>query len=214
MVAANKKISLKKLSTSGHGRVYRSTGGRVSKPLRASNISGAGRRGGRRRRRVKRRKTTRRRRTKRRKGGKKRRRRRMKRRGTQSDDDDTFVASRLSSMGKKKKIKHILPLVKTLQDIKPRKNRSILLSHLDDEACQALYETIFNVLYSDKLHPSVRQKLKRILKHYKKPIEYLGNKRHKASLKRKRLVAMGGFPLTAILSAAVPLLIDLLLPKK
>jgi hypothetical protein len=117
---------------------------------------------------------------------------------------------------KKKKLKQLLPLLKTLQGVKTSDNRSILLSHLDDEACEALYETIYNVIANDKLGPKERKKLRKALWAHQEPIHFLtkNGKKFTRKLKRKKLASMGGNPLGVILAAAIPLITNLLFKKR
>jgi hypothetical protein len=151
-------------------------------------------------------------------------RRRGKRRGTSRAKRRSRGRKRKSGrrgggaldVGKKKKLKQLLPLLKTLQDVRPHNNRSILLSHLDDETCEALYETIYNVLGNDKLDPAERKKLRRKLWAHQEPLNFLtkSGKKFSPKLKRKKLAAIGGNPLFAVLGAAIPLLIDVLTNKR
>jgi hypothetical protein len=117
---------------------------------------------------------------------------------------------------KKKKLRQILPLLKTLQGVKPQDNRSVLLSHLDDEACEAMYETLYNVMANEKIGPATRKKLRKKLWAHQEPMNFLtkNGKRYSPKLKRKKLAAMGGNPLGLILSAAIPFITDLLLGKR
>jgi hypothetical protein len=69
-------------------------------------------------------------------------------------DGEIFIAPKLSdSLRERRKHVKVLPLLRVLQDFKPKSRRSILLSHLDDESCEALYEAVANVMLSDS-HPS------------------------------------------------------------
>lgn len=124
-----------------------------------------------------------------------------------------YVASKLSPKAKLEKAKRVLPLLRTLQDFKPKRNRSILLSHLDDEACEALYEAVANVMLNDRLHPAVRAKLSQLLKRHRRPMEILSDADAEPALKRRHLAQMGGNPLSLILSAAIPILLDLFRAK-
>jgi hypothetical protein len=193
-----KKISLKRLSQGSSSlRTRRPTGGGVKKKRytkRAKKPRGGGRRGGKR--------------TKKR--GKKKKKSRG-RKGRRSGGSCKAVTA-----AKKRKLRNILPLLKTLQDVRPHNNRSILLSHLDDEACEALYETLYNVMGNPKLGDKKKASLRKILWDQQDNIDFLtkSGKKFTPKLKRKKLAAMGGFPLAAILSAGIPLLLDLLTSKK
>ena len=71
-------------------------------------------------------------------------------------------------LGKKADI--ILPLLQALYDIKPVNRRSILLNHLDDEACEMIYETIRNVVFNEDLPKNARTRLKKNLAPLKKDV--------------------------------------------
>ena len=138
---------------------------------------------------------------------------RGKKAARRGDEGDIFVASKLSPCAKMAKAKKVLPLLRVLQDFKPKSRRSILLSHLDDEACEALYEAVANVMLNDRLHPDVRAKLKRVLKANKEPLTVMSDAEADPTLKKRHLSQMGGGALSLILSAAIPVLVDLLRPK-
>lgn len=108
----------------------------------------------------------------------------------------------------------VLPLLQSLSDVKPTNRRSILLSHLDDEACELLYETIRHVIQSENLPPRAKNHLAKALGPHKKDIMSVagdsgrgGGKRSRA-LKRKKLAQMGGFPIGAVLRFAIPILLS------
>lgn len=144
----------------------------------------------------------------------KRRRPRRRRAGSgQTEDQDVDISDTLSPQATKLKIKKILPFLETLQDVKCGQNRSILLSHLNDEACQTLYQTIANILASDRLHPTVKEKLKNLLRDHKDSFLNIVDEEKSSALKKKELMKIGGFPLSAVLAAAVPLMLDLIKPK-
>jgi hypothetical protein len=128
-------------------------------------------------------------------------------------DGEIFIAPKLSASARKEKARKVLPLLRVLQDFKPKSRRSILLSHLDDESCEALYEAVANVMLSDRIHPTVRAKLKRILNRNREPLTILSDKEADPALKKRHLTQMGGGVLSLILSTAIPLLVDLLRPK-
>jgi hypothetical protein len=128
-------------------------------------------------------------------------------------DGEIFIAPKLSASARKEKARKVLPLLRVLQDFKPKSRRSILLSHLDDESCEALYEAVANVMLSDRIHPTVRAKLKRILNRNREPLTVLSDKEADPALKKRHLTQMGGGVLSLILSTAIPLLVDLLRPK-
>jgi len=112
-----------------------------------------------------------------------------------------------------KYLKRMLPLLQTIKDFKPKQRRSILLDHLDDEACETIYEAVANVLKNERVDPKTRSRLKKKLAPHKKDLRYLASFNKKPTLKKKKLVKMGGFPLSAILNAAIPLMMTHILPK-
>jgi hypothetical protein len=136
-------------------------------------------------------------------------------RGGESLNDKKECESQMDKpfFNKKSNVKKIIPFLETLQDIKPSEKRSILLSHLNDETCEAIYETIKHVLYKQDLDPPIKSKLKELLTNHEKPLLYLSKNDKKPALKKKQLVKMGGFPLAAILAVAIPLLMDLITKK-
>lgn len=109
----------------------------------------------------------------------------------------------------KKKLQHVLPMLDTLKKVSS-KQRPILLSHFDDASCSAIYETVHNVIHNPKVNSKCQKRLKKSLYPYKKDLRYLANKKHSNKSKKKRLIRMGGFPIGAVLSAAIPLLLNLL----
>jgi len=112
-----------------------------------------------------------------------------------------------------KYLKRMLPLLQTIKDFKPKQRRSILLNHLDDEACETIYEAVANVLKNERVDPKTRLRLKKKLAPHKKDLRYLASSGKKLALKKRKLAKMGGFPLTAILNAAIPLMLSYILPK-
>lgn len=102
----------------------------------------------------------------------------------------------------------LLPVLGVLRSMKPEQ-RIILLAHLDDPTRDALYRTIGEVLHSDKVPRKRRLTLKGKLEPYKKELRYLANaKRTSASRKKRALAQIGGGPLSHVLGAAIPLLLD------
>lgn len=108
-----------------------------------------------------------------------------------------------------KKAEVMLPLLQSLQDFKPANRRSILLSHLDDETCEMLYETIANVIQNEAIPPVTRARLRKALAPHKGAVRYIADKSKPPALKKKKMVQMGGFVMSAIIGAAIPLLVDL-----
>jgi len=119
-------------------------------------------------------------------------------------------------MVKTKKIKKLseskanvlIPFVKTLASIKNPDHRCILMSHLDLDSCELIYETIFNVISNKSIPVKKRQQLQKVLQPHQNNLRYMANKNNKATLKKKRLTQIGGNPLGIILSTAIPLLLE------
>lgn len=113
----------------------------------------------------------------------------------------------------RKKLREILPFLQTVKELRPA-HRAIILAHLDDSSCEALYEAVYNVLRNPRLSVSQRIQLKKVLQPHKACLRSLVNKKASTKTKRKKLYEVGGFPLTTILATAIPLLIDILRGKK
>ena len=89
-------------------------------------------------------------------------------------------------------------------------HRIIILEHLSDRSRDDLYATISKVLAdSPKMPYKKRISLKHKLEPYKEHFRYLGNGQNKPRSKRKTLAQVGGGPMTHMLNAALPLLLDL-----
>jgi hypothetical protein len=104
--------------------------------------------------------------------------------------------------------KVVLPLLHVLKSIRPD-HRVIILAHLDDRARDALYESIMRVLSSKTIPLRRRRALKSKLQPYKNHLRYLADATRSGVLKKKRLVQIGGGPMTHLLREAVPLLLNL-----
>ena len=134
------------------------------------------------------------------------------------------ASKRCKGAGKKshaalaKKAEVVLPLLQSLSDVKPTNRRSILLSHLDDEACELLYETIRHVISNENVTPKDKTRLAKALGPHKKDILSIvdgakgGGKKARA-LKKMKLAQMGGFPLAAVLRFAIPMLLSAVMPN-
>ena len=112
---------------------------------------------------------------------------------------------------KKLRVSHkkvMLPLLNVLRNM-TADHRQILLAHLDDKTRDGLYETISHVLRSNKVPFAKRLFLKSKLSPYKKDLRYLSNPKRTGAQKRKRLTQVGAGPMSHILKAAIPLLLNL-----
>lgn len=110
------------------------------------------------------------------------------------------------------RLRSILPFLQTFKDLSSRQ-RGIMLGHIDDKSCEVVCEAISNVLCNPRVPELHRKRLRRSLMPHKKHLRILLKKGTSKKVKRQKLSEIGGFPLAAILSTAVPLLLDLLLKK-
>jgi Mg/Co/Ni transporter MgtE len=110
------------------------------------------------------------------------------------------------------RLRKVLPFLQVLRELRPGQ-RSILLSHLDDESCEMVYEAVANVLKNSKVTAAKRRRLKKALEPHKKCLRTLISKKSSKSTKRKNLAAVGGFPIGTILATALPILLDLFTKK-
>ncbi len=88
-------------------------------------------------------------------------------------------------------------------------DRIIMMSHLNNEAKDALYKTVTHVMSSENLSGGRRNRLKSKLSPYKKILSYFSSSRSTPSGRRKRVVQLGGSPMNYILNAALPLFVNL-----
>lgn len=107
----------------------------------------------------------------------------------------------------KKRLREILPFLQTFKELRPTQ-RCILIAHIDDVSCEVLCETICNVLKNPKVASKQRTKLKRLLQPHKNSLRALSTPSTSKSVKKKKLHQLGGFPLSALLSTAIPLLLS------
>ena len=107
----------------------------------------------------------------------------------------------------RKKLQHLLSFLQSLKIVKPT-HRKIIIAHLDNNSLECICEAITNILHNPNLPSHQLNKLKKHLIPYKNSLRYLSKKNRKH--KKKKLIEIGGNPLTYILSAAIPLLINAL----
>jgi glycosylphosphatidylinositol transamidase (GPIT) subunit GPI8 len=103
----------------------------------------------------------------------------------------------------KKHVKHCYPLLKVLKKIKGS-DRQIILQHLDEEACESVRNCIYNALYNSDIGNT--KILRKKLMSNQKELKDLAIKKKFSKRRRNQLVQVGGFPLGAILAAAIPIL--------
>lgn len=103
--------------------------------------------------------------------------------------------------------KVLLPLLDVLKSVKPEQ-RVILLAHLDDKTRDLLYQTIQRVLTSDRVPFRKRLFLKSKLSDHKHDLRFLADRRKSVGAKKRKLAQMGAGPMSYILKAAIPLLLN------
>lgn len=109
----------------------------------------------------------------------------------------------------KKRLREILPFLQTFKDLRPAQ-RSIMLAHLDDKSCEILYEAVSNVLRNPTVSAAQRKRLRKVLQPHKHCLRSLISRSGSSANKRRKLQKIGGFPFSAILSTAIPLLLNLI----
>lgn len=107
-----------------------------------------------------------------------------------------------------KVIRDLLPMLQVLKSIKPD-DRIILLNHFNDEAKDNIYKTINHVLNSDVVRGGRKKRLRNKLAPYRKSLEYLSSPRSTVQGRRRRVVQLGGHPLSYVLSTALPMFVNL-----
>ena len=109
---------------------------------------------------------------------------------------------------RKKKV--VLPLMQTLVGMTPSQ-RTIIMHHLDDTSQDMLLDVVQYVLSSseNKLPKEKVQGLSEILSEHKCDLRYMCNNKKSCKLRRRKMKQMGGFPLGLVLSAAIPMLLNL-----
>ena len=108
--------------------------------------------------------------------------------------------------------KLILPLLDTLKSLPPDRMK-ILLSHLDDQTRDALYETITYTLSSEKVPFRKRLFLQSQLRPYRNDIRLLASRKVGSSVKKARMAQLGGGPMTHVLRTAIPLMLNTFRPR-
>ena len=108
--------------------------------------------------------------------------------------------------------KHI-PLLQILKELKEHQ-RQIIIDHLDLSACSSLTKCISTVLMGDKkIHPNQRKIIAKLIKTNKTDLRKILGKKPSAKNHQKvkrDLARIGGNPLMFLLSAGIPLLLDLI----
>ena len=126
------------------------------------------------------------------------------------------MASKHKCVISQKKIQRILLLFKLLSNLN-KTNRETVLKFINDEGIEYISECIFNVLYNSDctspLSKSRQNKLVRSLKPQSHLYKKLSQKKYPISLKRKKIIQSGA-GISLLLSAVIPFLTSLLLPKR
>ena len=116
----------------------------------------------------------------------------------------------------RKKIDTILELLRYLTKVK-KKDQPIAFRYLNDEGLDHISETIYNILYNpeciSKLTKSKKKKLIQNLRPNSLILKKLSSKKYPIISKRKKNLQSGS-GISLLLSAAIPFLASLLLPKK
>ncbi len=109
-----------------------------------------------------------------------------------------------------RKTRQVLPLLEVLRKMKPA-HRVIVLAHLNDATRDDIYATVAKVLTSRSISESEKVRLRRKLGPHKQLLRYLadGNKRKNKRKKKDVLMQVGAGPMGHVLSAAVPMMLDL-----
>lgn len=102
----------------------------------------------------------------------------------------------------------MIPLLSVLKSMRPE-HRIVVLAHLDDATRDAIYETITDVLQSDKVPIQRRLFLRSKLADHRSDLRYLTDKKRSKIGKKKKLTQVGGAPMYHVLRAALPLMLQL-----
>lgn len=102
----------------------------------------------------------------------------------------------------------MLPLLHILRLMKPQ-HRVVVMSHFDEHTRENLYDTIDDVLTSDRVPFRKRLFLKSKLSEHKKLLRAITNKAKTSGERKKRLLQFGGAPMSHLLTTALPLLLNL-----
>lgn len=120
---------------------------------------------------------------------------------------------RIKAKPDRRKLRNLLPLLQSLKSVKPDA-RKVILNRLDDKSLEEINETIHNVLVNTRVPVKQAKRLSKVLQPHKNTLRYLARPSASPRFKRKKIQEMGGFPFTALLSAAIPLLVSYLFPSK
>lgn len=108
---------------------------------------------------------------------------------------------------KKSQLKKLLPLLTLLSKSKPEAVKD-LLTHLNENACEGIYECVCNLLHNENIPFKKRSLVGKKLLNYKSQLRIIGNQSSRAR-KNKSLKQVGG-SLSLILATVLPLLVTYL----
>jgi len=107
-----------------------------------------------------------------------------------------------------KNIRKAIPILQALCSLREPQRR-IILAHVNDETCAYVCQAVDAVLHCETLTRHKKEKLKRLLSNNKKHYRYIAKKKN-CMKKKKNILPHLGAGLGWLLSAAIPLLIQLL----
>lgn len=105
----------------------------------------------------------------------------------------------------------MVPLLEALKSMRAE-HRVIVLQHFDDVTRDRIYEAIMHTLTSERVPFRKRLFLRSKLAPYKKELRCLADRRRSPGEKKRKLVQLGGGPMTYVLRTALPLLLNLYSP--
>ena len=111
----------------------------------------------------------------------------------------------------KKRLSVMIPLLETLKQM-DNKQQTLLLDHLDDNAYDMIYDSVARTL--QKVKKGERDKFSEMLSPFKQDLQHVIRRSKGGGVKKKVIKSIGGGPLTSLLSAAVPILVELFANKQ
>jgi hypothetical protein len=108
-------------------------------------------------------------------------------------------------MKTKRQIRKTLPLLDVLKRASHGQS-CILLAHLDEEGCNAVYDCVAIVLSGKNISKRKRSSLLRILEADRQNLRFIANPKKSLRQKRKKLTQVGG-SIKHILTSAIPILL-------
>ena len=102
-----------------------------------------------------------------------------------------------------------LPFLRAMQTVNP-KYRPLIIDRLDDRGRDILCRGVSNVVENPALNEKTRKRLAKKLSPHRDAIRSLCKKCGSKNKRKKILTQLGGFPLSLVLSTALPLLLNLI----